>query len=90
MLIQNTDVIVTGRASESLNKYSYILHELALSEVCKFLWFGSFLYYVSEPITQRGEERESKLWFCVWVALWFWKKGVTVMTVHSFSSLGKE
>lgn len=54
MLIQNTDVIVTGREHESLNKYSCMLHELAPSE--EFLWFGSFLLYVSEAITQRGKK----------------------------------
>lgn len=81
MLIQNTDVIVTGRENESLNKYSYILHDLALSEAYKFLRFGSFLFSVLEH--SAGEERESKLWFCIWVALWFWRKGVTVMTVLS-------
>ena len=88
MLIQNTDVIVTGRESESLNKYSYILHELAPSEGYKFLWFGSVLCFRAHH--SAGEEKESKLWFGVWVAMWFWRKGVTVMTVRSFSSLGMQ
>lgn len=56
LLIQNTDVIVTRRENESLNKLTYILHELALSEVYKFLWFGPFLFYVLKPITQQGKK----------------------------------
>lgn len=71
MLIQNTDVSVTGRVNESLNKYSYILHELALSEVYKFIWLGLFSVLHFRAHHTVGEERESKLWFCVWVALWF-------------------
>ena len=60
MLIQNTDFTVSGQENESLNKYSYILHELALSNIDSFLGSGSFLFCVSQPITQRGEERETK------------------------------
>lgn len=52
MLIQNTDVIVTGRENESLNKctHSYCMSSQRSS---KFLWLGCFLFYGLSPSVVR-------------------------------------